>query len=80
MHFNISQARCIRSMLGSSISKLQFPTYYKTGKSNIEPDALSRIPWYKTKSDYQDLDHLTVKAIIGGCTTENPLVKDYMGK
>ena len=26
------------------------------------------------------MDHLTVKAIIGGCTAETPLIKAYAGK
>ena len=42
--------------------------------------SLSQIPWHKAKSEYQDLDHLTVKAIIGGCTTESPLIEAYLEK
>ena len=41
---------------------------------------MSQIPWHKAKSEYQDLGHLTVKAIIGGCTTETPLIEAYAGK
>ena len=64
----------------AALANYNFQLYYKTGKSNIEADALSQIPWQKAKSDYLDLDLLTVKAIIGGCTTENPLIEAYAGK
>ena len=39
-----------------------------------------KIPWHNTKSDYWNLDLLIVKAIIGGCSTENPLIEAYVGK
>ena len=57
-----------------------FQLHCKTGKSNIEADALSQLPWQKAKSECQDLDYLTVKAIIEGCTTEMPLIEAYAGK
>ena len=47
---------------------------------NVEADVLSQILWHKTKSEYQDLDYLTVKAIIGECITEIPLIKAYVRK
>ena len=56
----------------AALANYNFQLYYKTAKLNIEVDALSQIPWHKIKSDHQDLDHLTVKAMLGGCTTEPP--------
>ena len=67
-------------MLCSFICKLQLPAYYKTGKSNVEADTLSQIPWQKAKSECQDLDYLTIKAIIVSCTTETPLIEAYARK
>ena len=67
-------------MVGSSISKLQLSTLLQTGKLNVEADALSWKPWHKTKSDYWYLNPLTVKAIVGGCTTEISLIEAYVGK
>ena len=46
----------------------------------MEADALSQIPWHKTKSEYSDLDPVAVKAIIRGCITEIPLMEAYAGK
>ena len=64
----------------AALANYNFQLYYKTGKSNVKADDLSQIPWHKTKSDYLDLDPVTVKAIIGGCTTEIPLIEAYVGK
>ena len=64
----------------AALATYNFQLYYKTGKSNVEADALFQILWHKTKSDYWDLDPVTVKAIIGGCTTEIPLIEAYVGK
>ena len=50
----------------ASLANYNFKLHYKTGKSNVEADALSQIPWHKAKPEYQDFDHLAVKAIIGG--------------
>ena len=41
---------------------------------------MSLIPWHKTKSEYLDLDPVTVKAIIGGCTTKILLTEAYAWK
>ena len=54
--------------------------HYKTGKSNIEADDLSQIPWQKAGSECKDLECLTVKGIIVGCTAENPLIEAYARK
>ena len=64
----------------AALANYNFQLYYKTGKLNIEADALSQIPWQEAKSDYIDFNLLTVKAIIGECTTENLLIKAYVGK
>ena len=34
----------------------------------------------KAKSECQDLDYLTIKAIIVGCSTETPLIEAYMAE
>ena len=64
----------------TALANYNFQLSYKTGKSNVEADALSWIPWHKTKSEYSDLDPVTVKAIIVGYTTEIPLIEAYAGK
>ena len=38
----------------AALANYNFHIYYKTGKSNVEADALSWIPWHKTKSEYLD--------------------------
>ena len=50
-----------------ALANYSFQLHYKTSKSNVEADALSWIPWQKAKLECQDLDNLTVKAIIVGC-------------
>ena len=85
-HFDVyTDNNCLTSILTSAkpdavgqcwvaaLANYNFQLYYKTGKSNVEADALSQIPWHKAKSEYSDLDPVTVKAIKGGCTTEIPL-------
>ena len=57
-----------------------FQLHYKTGKWNVEADALAWIPWQKVRSECQDLDCLTVKAIIGGYTTDTLLIEAYVRK
>ena len=64
----------------AALANYNFQLYYKTGKSNVEVNALSQIPQHETKSDYWDLDPATVKVIIGGCTTEILLIEAYAGK
>ena len=59
----------------AALANYNFQLYYKTGKSNIK-----LIHCLEFRSGYQDLDLLTVKATIGGCITENPLIKTYAGK
>ena len=46
----------------------------------MEADALSWILWHKTQSGYSDLDPVMVRAIIGGCTNEIPLIEVFAGK
>ena len=63
-----------------ALANYNFQLHYKTGKSNLEADDLSQIPWQKARSECHNLDWLPVKAIIIGCTTETPLIEAYMGK
>ena len=56
----------------AAVAYYNFQLHYKTDKSNIEADALSQIPWQTARLESQDLDYLTIKAIIMGCTTETP--------
>ena len=44
----------------ASLANYSFRIFYKTGKTNVEADALSRIP----RPKYQVVDTVTVKAII----------------
>ena len=64
----------------AALSNYNFQLHYKTGKSNVEADALSWIPWQKARSEFQDLGCLTVKAIIMGTTTKIPLIEAYAGR
>ena len=64
----------------AALANYNFQLHYKAGKTNVEADALSQIPWQKPRSECQDLDCLTVKAIIMGCTTKPPLIDVYVVK
>ena len=63
----------------AALAKYNFQLHYKTGKSNVEADALSQIPWQKVRLECLDLDCLTVKAIIMG-NTKTLLFEAYSGK
>ena len=56
----------------AALANYNFQLYYKTGKTNVEADALSQIPCHKARSEYQDLDHQTVKTIIGDAQLKLP--------
>ena len=64
----------------AALENYNFQLYYRIGRSNVEVDALSRIPRHRDKSEYQELDHTTVKALIGGGMTDTPLVEAYSGR
>ena len=40
----------------AALANYNFQLHYKTGESNVEADALSQIPWQKTRLVCQDLD------------------------
>ena len=48
--------------------------------ANKKKEVLSLIPLQKARLECQDLNCLTVKAIIVGYTTETPLIGTYVGK
>ena len=49
----------------ASLAKYNFTLYYRSGKSNVDANALSRIPWEETKM--ATLDPKATKAIEGSC-------------
>ena len=55
--------------MGGESHKLQFKLHYKSGKLNVEADALSRIPW-EQEEELHTLDTIAVKAIISRGTRE----------
>ena len=63
-----------------ALPNYNFQILYKAGKSNVEADALSHIPWQQARLECLDLCCLTVKAIITGYTTETSLFEAYSGK
>ena len=48
----------------ASLANYNFKTFYKSGKQNVEVDALSRIQWNKME---------VIAALKRGCTTESSL-------
>ena len=48
----------------ASLANYNFKTFYKSGKKNVEADALSRIEWNKMEA---------IAALARGCTTESSL-------
>ena len=63
----------------ASLANYNFQLHYKSGKSNVEPDALSHIPWNRQSSDDVFLDCNVVKAIRVGCSLETSLFEAYTG-
>ena len=47
----------------ASLTNYNFKLHYKSGKLNVEADALSRIPW-EQEEELPTLDTIAVKAII----------------
>ena len=64
----------------AALVNYNFQLHFKTGKSNIEADALPQISLQQAGLKCLDLDCLAVKAIIMGCTTETSLFEAYSGK
>ena len=64
----------------AALANYNFQLHYKTGKSNVEADTLSHIPWQQARLEELDLNCLTVKVIITGCTAETSLFEAYSGK
>ena len=62
----------------AAVANYNLQLHYKTGKSNVEADALC-IPWQQARSECLDLDLMTVIAIIMGCITETPLFEADSG-
>ena len=62
----------------AALANDNFQFHNKTGKSDVEADALSPIPWQK--ADLECTDGQTVKAIIAGCTAETSFFEAYSGK
>ena len=64
----------------AAFANYNFQLHYKTGKSNVESDTLSHIPWQQARLVCLGLNCLTVNVIMMGCTTEVPLFEVYSGK
>ena len=64
----------------AALANDNFQLHHKTGKSNVEADALSCIPWQQTELECIDLDCQIVKVIRMGCTAETSLFEVYSGK
>ena len=63
----------------ANLANYNFQHPYKSGKSNVEADVLSCIPWDRQSSDDVFLDCDAVKAIIVGCSLETLLFEAYKG-
>ena len=61
----------------SSLANYNFQLHCKSGKSNVEADALSQILWDRQSSDDVHLDCNVVRAVIVGCSLETPLFEAY---
>ena len=59
----------------ASLANYNFDITYKTGKTNIEADALSRIPW--EQASIETLEDPVVKAIMSGATIDVPYLESY---
>ena len=61
----------------AALASYNFQLYFNTGKSNVEADTLSHIPWQQAGLESLGSDCQTVKAIIVGCTAETSLFEAY---
>ena len=61
----------------ANLANYSFKFHYKTGKSNVEVDALTHIPW--DREECETLDNWTVKAIMAECCCKVYLFELYMG-
>ena len=64
----------------AALANYNIQLHYKTGKSNVEVDALSHIPWQVSEQECMNLDCRMLKAVIAGCTAETSLFEAYSGK
>ena len=64
----------------AALVNYNFQLHYKAVKSNVEADTVSCIPWQQDGLECLNLNCLTVKAIITGCTEETSLFEAYSGK
>ena len=64
----------------AALVNYNFQLHYKTGKSNVEPDALSHIPWQQADLECIDVNCQMVKVVIAGCAAETFLFEAYSGK
>ena len=62
------------------LANYNFNLQYKSGKYNVDTDALSRILWSSNGEDCNHLDGQTVKAIMMDSTIEAPLFESYQGR
>lgn len=59
----------------ANLANYNFNLHYKPGKTNVEADALSRIPWQRDQGE--TLPDQVVKAIMTGVTAEVPFTETY---
>ena len=52
----------------ASLANYDFKVYYKTGKSNVDADVLSHIPWDRIEDTAETVDTVAVKDILAGCS------------
>ena len=61
----------------ASLANFNFKLHYKTGKANVESNALSHIPW--DREDCEMLDTHAIKAIMAGCSCNAALFEPFVG-
>ena len=72
--------RCMWTEVGCKIGQLHFTIQYRSGQSNVEADALSRISWPKVLDgtdtfDVENMDTHIVNAIITGARSKSSLIE-----
>ena len=66
----------------AGLANYNLQLHYKSGKTNVETDALSRIDWDRMKERDENCDSMgsiAVKAILAGCTIQKLLYESYVG-
>ena len=56
----------------TSLANYNFTLHYRSGKSNVNADALSRIPW--EESEMATLDLKAIDTIAGSCLLQNQII------